>query len=169
MTYFLVYQKFAVFSIRLREKCCDAFNFSTISAYAKAVLYVHSHIHYCNSYTSIVSAFAEIKQEQIPAIAPAGICSCFSCPDTAGRGAVARRARRGWACGVSEGAYPLARGHPTGAGAPCWRTTLLAKSSVLDLLRPPGRERGCAGQPADILCSSQGGAAKRRRRGAKGL
>lgn len=111
MTYFLVYQKFAVFSIRLREKCCDAFNFSTISAYAKAVLYVHSHIHYCNSYTSIVSAFAEIKQEQIPAIAPAGICSCFSCPDTAGAG-----------CGSTAGAAGVGmrgfrRGLPLGPGS----------------------------------------------------
>ena len=87
-----------------------------------------------------------------------------------GRGVGARRARWVRACGVSEGACPLARGYPTGAGAPCWRTALLAKSSVLDLLRPPGRERGCAGQhghfpvpaeqsisaggaPADILCS----------------
>lgn len=81
-----------------------------------------------------------------------------------GRGAGARRARRGWACGVSEGACPLARGHPTGAGAPCWRTALLAKSSVLDLLRPPGRERGCAGQhghfpaPAERRISAGGAA-----------
>lgn len=81
-----------------------------------------------------------------------------------GRGAGARRARRGRACGVSEGACPLARGHPTGAGAPCWRTALLAKSSVLDLLRPPGRERGCAGQhghfpaPAERRISAGGAA-----------
>lgn len=67
-------------------------------------------------------------------------------------------------CGVSKGACPLARGHPTGAGAPCWRTALLAKSSVLDLLRPPGRERGCAGQhghfhaPAERRISAGGAA-----------
>ena len=66
--------------------------------------------------------------------------------------------------GVSEGACPLDRGHPTGAGAPCWRTALLAKSSVLDLLRPPGRERGCAGQhghfpvPAEQRISAGGAA-----------
>ena len=58
----------------------------------------------------------------------------------------------------------MARGHPTGAGAPCWRTTLLAKSSMLDLLRPPGRERGCAGQhghfpvPAERRISAGGAA-----------
>ena len=81
-----------------------------------------------------------------------------------GRGAGARRARRGRACGVSEGACPLARGHPAGAGAPCWRTALLAKSSVLDLFRPPGRERGCAGQhghfpaPAERRISAGGAA-----------
>ena len=66
--------------------------------------------------------------------------------------------------GVSEGACPLARGHPTGAGAPCWRTALLAKSSVLDLLRQPGRERGCVGQhghfpaPAERRISAGGAA-----------
>ena len=82
------------------------------------------------------------------------------------RGGVREHGGRGGVrtCGVSEGAYPLARGHPTGAGAPCWRTTLLAKSSVLDLLRPPGRERGCAGQhghfpvPAEQRISAGGAA-----------
>ena len=64
----------------------------------------------------------------------------------------------------SKGACLLARGHPAGAGAPCWSTALLAKSSVLDLLRPPGRERGCAGQhghfpaPAEQRISAGGAA-----------
>lgn len=68
------------------------------------------------------------------------------------------------ACGVSKRACLLARGHPAGAGAPCWSTALLAKSSVLDLLRPPGRERGCAGQnghfpaPAEQRISAGGAA-----------
>lgn len=83
-----------------------------------------------------------------------------------GGGGVREHGGRGGvrACGVSEGACPLARGHPTGAGAPCWRTALLAKSSVLDLLRPPGRERGCAGQhghfpvPAERSISAGGAA-----------
>ena len=37
---------------------------------------------------------------------------------------------------------PSALGHPIGARASCWHTTLLAKSSVLYLLRPLATERG---------------------------
>ena len=78
---------------------------------------------------------------------PGGYMRLFFMSGHGGRGVREHGGRGGVRTyGVSEGACPLARGHPTGAGAPCWRTALLAKSSVLDLLRPPGRERGCAGQ-----------------------
>lgn len=58
--------------------------------------------------------------------------------------------------GVSEGACPLARGYPTGAGAPCWRTALLAKSSVL--VRPfaaAGAGKGLCGAALALSCAGR--------------
>ena len=46
--------------------------------------------------------------------------------------------------GRPEGQSPFGSGFPIGGGEhPCWHTILLAKSSVLYLLRPLTLERGC--------------------------
>ena len=46
------------------------------------------------------------------------------------------------------------QGYPKGAASPFWRTTLLAKSSVLYLLRPLARERDVDGRPQTVSCAT---------------
>ena len=82
--------------------------------------------------------------------------------------------------GVQRGEIPWLWVSNRGEKHPCWHTILLAKSSVLYLLRPLTRERGCHrtgqtvsccsrrtnicrhGRLADIRSSGVGDAAKRR-------
>ena len=84
------------------------------------------------------------RHRDLPAIR-ANLCACFTCSGQeriyrVGAGWIATA----WTGGTSRGAKPLWLWVSNrGEKHPCWHTILLAKSSVLYLLRPLTLERGC--------------------------